>query len=256
MKLNLVPRAAARSVASRNAFFLMLALVVVSLALALVYNAKLQGDLASWKRDAEAVKSSADEVVRASKEADEIVAKAKIVLTNTALVNAIDNANKAYPDLYDGLKEYIPSFFRVRSIEARSTGANGAMVTIQGYLRTFQQYSDVMIAILRYPQAVAIGRSGFGPIPEGDAGPFGYDPETSARGPIPGWSAVTITVQVTNDLRAPDARATLQAASSGTPPAGQPGAPTTAPTAPGAAPGTGGQRAGPGTRTLPTGPGG
>ena len=110
---------------------------------------------------------------------------------------------------------------------AASAGPEQSVVTIQGYLKTFQQYSDVMIALLRFPGCSAVGRSGFGPIASGDAGPFGYDPANPERGPIPGWSSVTLTMSITSgpfaNLQAPDPRATLQGAGTGTVPA--PGGP-------------------------------
>ncbi len=241
MKLNLIPKTAAKGAASKTIFVVALAAVLVSLVAAFMYNQSLQMTLQSWKDDTAQMKVSADEVVRATKEADEIVAKAQIVLTNKALYDQIVASNTAYPDAYDEVKEYIPSFFRVRTFNAQSTGERTSVMTISGYLRSFQQYSDVMIALLRCPSVVQIGRNGFGPVPEGDEGPFAYDPEVSDRGAIPGWSAVTITLQLNRDLRAPDARATLAAAGSGPAPGqGGPAARTGAPPA-GPAPSAGGR---------------
>jgi hypothetical protein len=115
--------------------------------------------------------------------------------------------------LYNELMPYIPQFLRVRSINAASAGATRATVTIQGYLKTFQQYSDVMIALLRFPGCSAVGRSGFAPVATGDSGPFGYNPDAADRGPIPGWTPVTLTMVIDGrDLQAPDPRSTLQAA--------------------------------------------
>jgi hypothetical protein len=243
MKLNLIPKTAAKGAASKGMFLLMLGLVLGSLALAFLYNNKLQGDRQSWEDEANSIKGSADEVVRASREADEIVAKARIVLTNKSLYDQIQASNQTYPDLYDDLIAYIPSFMRVRTFQAQSAGAQTARVTIGGYLKTFQQYSDVMISLLRFPKVQQIGRAGFGPVPEGDEGPFAYSPDTPLRGAIPGWSAVTITLVVATNLQAPDARRTLQAAASGQTPSGGGGG-----TPPPAGPPTGA-----GSRTLPGG---
>lgn len=217
MKLNLIPKTAARGAASKTMFTVMLIAVIASLVVAFMYNQSLQGTLQSWKDDTAAMLPSAQEVVRASKEADEIVAKARIVLTNTALYKEIESRNNAYPDLYDEVKQYIPSFFRVNSMQASSSGDTGSMMTISGTLRTFQQYSDVMIALLRCPLVVAIGRAGYGPVPEGDLASFGYSPDFTDRGAIPQWSNVVITLQLNKDLRAPDPRATLSAAGAGAP---------------------------------------
>jgi hypothetical protein len=224
MKLNLIPKTAAKGAASKTMFVFMLAAVLVSLVVAFMYNRSLQGTLQSLKDDTSAMKQGADEVVRASQEADTILANSVIVLTNKALFDQIEKSNNAYPDLYDEVHQYIPSFFRVRTYTAQSSGDRMSTMRITGYLQTFQQYSDVMIALLRCPSVVEIGRAGYGPVPEGDTGPFGYNPEVSDRGAIPGWSEVVITLRVAHDLRAPDPRATLAAASGGGAGRPQPGA--------------------------------
>lgn len=240
MKLNLLPKTVAKGLAAKYAFTVMLILVIANLVIAFVLNQAYRSRLQSLEDWAASVQPSADRVVGASKEADEIIAGAKIVLTNTELVKTMNEANHKYPDLYTELREYIPSFFRVRTITAASTGANVATVTIVGYLQTFQQYADIVISLLRHPDVTAVGRSGFNPVPAGDEGPFGYTPDVPERGPIPGYSVVTLTLQLQRDLQAPDPLPTLRAAA-GAPgtQAGQPsgGAGTSArPTPGGAAP--------------------
>lgn len=206
-------------------FVLMLLLVLLNFAAAWVLKTNTSNELAALKEEQTLKEQEADKVRKTAAQADEIISSAKIVLTNTALVKRIEEANVAYPDLYDELKEYIPAFFRVRSMTASSSGEN-ATVVINGYLKTFQQYSDMMIALLRFPGAVSVGRSGFGPVAPGDEGPFGYNPDTADRGPIPGWSSVTFTLVVQGrDLRAPDIQPTLRAAAEGV---STPGVPTPA----------------------------
>lgn len=217
-------------------FFLMLVLVLLNLAAAWVLKTNTSNELAALKEEQTLKEQEADKIRKTAAQADEIIASAKIVLTNTALVGQIESANVAYPDLYDELLEYIPSFFRVRSLTASSSGEN-ATIVIRGYLRTFQQYSDMMIALLRFPGALSVGRSGFGPVAPGDEGPFGYNPDSADRGPIPGWSAVTFTLVVQGrDLRAPDIQPTLRAAAEGV---STPGVPTPAGGARPGAPGGG-----------------
>ena len=231
MKLNLLPKTAARSAQSRTALMVMSLLVVATLAGTMLYASQVSKTLAGYKEEVQAKEVLAKQVVDTAASADTILANSKIVLTNSELVSQIDNSNGKYPRLYNTLKGYIPAFMRVRSISAASGGPDQSVVTIQGYLKTFQQYSDVMIALLRFPGCSAVGRSGFGPVASGDAGPFGYDPANPQRGPIPGWSSVTLTMSITSgpfaNLQAPDPRATLQGAGTGTVPApaggGQPG---------------------------------
>src|SRR5688572_2766225 len=236
MKLNLLPKTAAKSAQSRTAFMVMALLVVLTLAGTMFYASQISSTLAGYKEEVTAKEALATQVVNTAASADTILAESKIVLTNSELVKQIDNANGKYPRLYNTLKGYIPAFMRVRSMTAASGGPEQSVVTIQGYIKTFQQYSDVMIALLRFPGCSAVGRSGFGPIATGDAGPFGYDPANPERGPIPGWSSVTLTMSITSgpfaNLQAPDPRSTLQGAGTGTAPAPsgvQPGVPNAPP---------------------------
>lgn len=200
----------------------MLGLVLATLVGTLFYSMSVSKTLTNYKDEVAAKEVLAKEVVDTAASADTILAGSKIVLTNSELVKQIDNSNGKYPRLYNTLKSYIPPFVRVRSISAASAGPEQSVVTIQGYLKTFQQYSDVMISLLRFPGCAAVGRSGFGPVTAGDAGPFGYDPANPDRGPIPGWSSVTLTMSITSgpfaNLQAPEPRTTLQGAGTGTVP--------------------------------------
>lgn len=214
MKLNLLPKTVSKNVQSKTAFFIAAAAVAASLVGAWMWNSSLQGTLQSYKEEATALEANADKVRNTAKHADEIIADAKIVLTNANLVRKIDAANVAYPDLYDKVKAHLPSFFRLRSMEAVSQGAESATVTLVGYLKSFQQYSDIMLSLLRMDEVQSVARAGFNPVAPGNEAPFGYSPETPDRGAIPGWSEVTITLVVAADLTAPDAKETLQAVGS------------------------------------------
>ena len=71
--------------------------------------------------------------------------------------------NGTYPALYDEVKKYIPSFYRVNSMSAQSNGAGQATVTLVGVLQTDQQYADLMLALLRWNKVTSISRGGFVP---------------------------------------------------------------------------------------------
>ena len=215
MKLNLLPKTVSKNVQSKTMLMVMTILVLVSLVGAFMYNRKLNGDLQSYKDESAQLEANAEKVRQTQKHAEEIIADAAIVLTNSSLVNKIDEANKAYPDLYDEVRKHIPSFYRLRSMEAASHGAESCTVTLTGYLKTFQQYSDIMLSLLRMPGLVSIARAGYNPVAPGNEGPFAYNPDNPERGPIPGESEVIITMVVAKDLTAPDARETLQAAAAG-----------------------------------------
>jgi hypothetical protein len=249
MKLNLLPKTAARSAQARTAMLAAAALVLLTLLGTLFYSWSVAKTLANYQEEVRAKEALAQQVVDTAASADTILAESKIVLTNSELVKNVDGSNGKYPRLYNTLKSYIPAFMRVRSLSAASAGPDQSVVTIQGYLKTFQQYSDVMIALLRFPGCSAVGRSGFGPTAAGDAGPFGYDPDNPQRGPIPGWSSVTLTMSITSgefaNLQAPDPRATLAGAGTGAAPSGTGGG-VGGPTAPAPAPKGGGRPVGAG----------
>ncbi|MFN8139781.1 MAG: hypothetical protein U0R49_08295 [Fimbriimonadales bacterium] len=215
MKLNLLPKTVSKNVQSKTMFFVALAAVAASLVGAWMFNKSLQGTLESYKEEARGLDANAQKVRDTAKHADDIISQASVVLTNANLVRQIDSANVAYPDLYDNVKRHLPSFFRLRTMQAVSAGPEQANVTLTGYLKTFQQYSDIMISLLRMDEVVSVSRAGFSPVQAGNEGPFNYNADTPDRGAIPGWSEVTINLVVAKNLQAPDARETLQAAAPG-----------------------------------------
>jgi hypothetical protein len=143
------------------------------------------------------------------------------------------------------------------------TGSD-VQLTLTGYLKTPEQYKDLMLALLRIPKAANVSRSGFQtsgqyvpaltpddqtgrpikageqPVPDDPirrleyyqaqgsisgytgVGGFGQGPETTARGAMPDYSTVTVTVTfpfeypsknpVYKGLQAPDPSATLRSA--------------------------------------------
>jgi hypothetical protein len=63
--------------------------------------------------------------------------------------------------LYDRVKAYIPSFYRVTNMSATPAGPGITTVTMTGNLDTYQQYADLMLALLRMPKVQSVTRAGY-----------------------------------------------------------------------------------------------
>ena len=68
------------------------------------------------------------------------------------LYNQMNKHIDAIPDLYAAIKPYIPDFFRLTSISAQSAGQGRTLVTMEGVISSYQQYADLMLALLRIPK--------------------------------------------------------------------------------------------------------
>ncbi|HVT13922.1 MAG TPA: hypothetical protein VHE55_16790 [Fimbriimonadaceae bacterium] len=189
MKLNLLPTHVSKEKAARGALFggILLLLVLLGLSGAMIYKARgdlalAQDGIAEAEGRAKAAKDTADY-------ADTVMQQSTVLLRNTALAKAMLAHNAVYPNLYDSVKTYIPSFYRISSMSAQSSGDNMTTVTLVGYLDTYQQYADLMLALLRMPGVVSVSRAGFtnnmayvpAPTPEDQQG----KPHKPGEAPIP-----------------------------------------------------------------------
>jgi hypothetical protein len=93
--------------------------------------------------------------------ADDIITQGRPIMVNTSLAKAMDAHNTKYPDLYDEIRRYIPSFYRIRQMAATPAGPGTSTVTLSGYLQTQQQYADLMLALMRIPGAQSVSRDGY-----------------------------------------------------------------------------------------------
>lgn len=161
MKLNLLPTYVSKGNQTKTATVVsvLLALLGILGAVAMIFISKDQ--LTKARDDAQSKMEQAAKAVAVSKQADQVVSDAQMILRNINLADAMLKHNDAYPDLYRDIKPYIPGFFRVTSISATPNDAQTATVTLTGTLKTFQQYADVMIALYRIPGATSVSRSGY-----------------------------------------------------------------------------------------------
>lgn len=254
MKLNLLPTYVSKEKGARAGIIMavLMALVGIIGAVFIIWFTKNEKDKAH-----ENIASKRAQVARIAgiaKSADTIISMAAPVILNINLADAMNAHNTVYPDLYDEVRSYIPSFFRVTSMSAAPVDASVATVTISGVLQTQQQYADLMLALLRIPGATSVTRDGYqvvspqvpplseadqvgrplrpgeSPIPDdpeqrlnwyiqqgaltGFDSTGGFGSEPGPRGAMPNWSEVQVTVTLPRALMTPDPRATLTAGGS------------------------------------------
>ncbi len=161
MKLNLLPTYVSKEGQLRTAIAGSLILVVLSLVLSVFMILKSRGDLQAAHERADEWKPKAEAAVATAEFADTIIQSATGIQRNIKLAEAMDKHNPVYPDLYREVLGYVPAFFRVSAISATPTGETGCLVTMTGIIHTFQNYADLMLALLRIPGASNVSRAGY-----------------------------------------------------------------------------------------------
>lgn len=276
MKLNLLPAQASKAASNNTAIVIAAALAIIGIVLAVILAGIASNTRQAAVDRAAAARPRADQAVRVASEADTIIVAATGLTRNLTLAEDMIEHNYTYPRLYDQVISHVPSFFRVTSIAAAPAGENVSVVTMNGILLSYQQYADLMLALLRIPGAMNVTRSGFNftapyvpalnesdqvgtPIRPGEqnfpsdpqmrlaalmaraaAEPSGFQnvsnfgTESESYGPMPDWSAISVTVTVAEDIRPPDPQATIMQA--GPAPAAPAGGGFTPPTGGGAGP--------------------
>ena len=257
MKLNLLPQTVSKGKQTQSAVVFSVLIALAGLFLGGYLSVSSQHALDAARTDQEASVSPAADAYKKSTEADTIMASDKSValIRDANLARAMIKHNDVYPDLYEEIKPYIPSFYRINSISAASAGEN-ATVTMVGTLDTYQQYADLMLAFSRYKPLISISRSGFvdrreivpnintvdeegrprredqAPIPDdklarlayfqsnvqqsGFTGEGNFGTGTdNTRGAMPEASLITVSLTIKKDLRVPEPRQTLSAGGGG-----------------------------------------
>jgi len=161
MKLNLIPTSVKG--AKKSQFAWVGALAIAALGVAGMVGLTLMSSQAlseAKQREAD-LRPQVERAVTISNQADEVISQAQGIIRNSALSAALVKHNTVYPDLYDQVLPYIPRFFRLTSISASPSDAATATITMQGVLDSYQDYANLMIALMRIQGASAVGRTGF-----------------------------------------------------------------------------------------------
>lgn len=175
MKLNLLPTYVSKEKSAKAAWFIsaIIAIAGVGLTFAMMQQSKNAYDQA--RENAVSKQAQAALAVATAKQADTVIAMSHQLIVNIDLAKAMMEHNNDYADLYSDVQSYLPSFFRLTSISATPTDATSCVVTMQGVIRTYQNYADLMLALLRIPDAATVSRNGYQvvdryvpPLTEGD----------------------------------------------------------------------------------------
>lgn len=166
MRLNLVPQTVKTGGTFKGAAVIstLIALAGIGLAVFMVLQSNKEKQAAV---DAvAAIQPEYDKTVQAQKDIENFAAGPEVqgVVRNINLTQSMIKHIDEYPKLYSAIMPYIPSFFRVTHMEA-AAGADGTVVTMTGTISSFQEYADLMLALLRIPQpygpVTSISRAGF-----------------------------------------------------------------------------------------------
>lgn len=264
MKLNLLPTYVSKEGQSRTAIAASVLIALGSIGIALFLITSSAARLKAANEEVTRWQQPAADAYATSMEAEKIIAQATTPDRNLKLATAMNEHNNVYPNLYGEVMRYVPAFYRVSSMSAAPNGPNAAVVTLTGQIQSFQQYADIVLALLRIPDAVNVTRGGYTitdqfvpslnetdqtgtPIrpgesnlpsdpmermneilsraasePSGFRDVNGYGTEAPNKGPLPGWSTVTMQVVLNRNIQVPNPMATLRAGLSGAPAQNQP----------------------------------
>ncbi len=161
MKLNLLPTYVSKEKSAKTALVFSVLVAAVAILGAVWMRVSSRQSLDDARAEASQHEQNAALAVRTSKEADAIIASARGIIVNMDLAQAMTKHNSAYSNLYDEVRRYVPSFFRVMSMTAQPSSAESCTVTLRGVLQSYQEYADVMLALLRIPGAMAVSRNGY-----------------------------------------------------------------------------------------------
>lgn len=161
MKLNLLPTYVSKEKQGKWAVIGAVLLAGAGLGLMFYMTTTSRAAIQVEQERIKAAKPAADQAVAISKQADVVTDQARGLILNMNLADAMNQHSKVYPELYDEVRQFIPGFYRISSLSAVPNGPESVTVTMTGYLETFQEYADLMVALLRIPGATAVSRSGF-----------------------------------------------------------------------------------------------
>lgn len=163
MKLNLLPTTVSKGRQSQTALIGSILIVVASVVGAVMLSVSSRQMVQRAKDRVSALEPLAANAVAESKKADDIISDPRVlqVAKNAKLAKAMIDHNAVYPELYNSLRPWYPPYFRVTSLSATALGADQCQVNVIGTVHSYQQYADLMLALLRNPEVVTVSRNNF-----------------------------------------------------------------------------------------------
>lgn len=165
MKLNLLPAKSGRSSSGGGGSMWVgvaggLVLIALGFAVGVGLWLVSEGQLKTARDEALALQQPAADAVATARAAEDQIASAAVIVTNQQLAAEMIAHNDDYIDLYNKVRRYIPSYYRVTSLTAQPLGTTSS-VTIVGQLQTFTQYADLAIALWKIPGVINVTRGGY-----------------------------------------------------------------------------------------------
>ena len=161
MKLNLIPPSASRGTGSKFAWILAVAIIAGSVYGAISMKAAGQAVLVQARNDVAEISKRirTDDPGCAERRPGDCDFCRSHIESGPGLSDAGTQFGLSKV-LYE-IFQYIPSYFRFTSLQAQPTDGNTCTVTMQGTIGSFQQYANLMLALLRIRGAQAVSRSGY-----------------------------------------------------------------------------------------------
>jgi len=161
MKLNLLPTKVKQEGALTGAWITFGVLTLIGVVVAVLMIVKSNGDLSDASGHLADQMQRANTADTTSKQADAIMQSQNVGLLtrNISLANSMQAHCSVYPQLYNSVRGYIPSFFRLTSLGAAPIDDTTSTITMTGVINNYQQYADVMLALWRIPGTISVSRS-------------------------------------------------------------------------------------------------
>lgn len=161
MKLNLLPATVKTGAKARTAWIASILLILASVVVSAFMITSSQDRLRRIKQEVANEKPKAQAAVDVALQAETIITTASVPERNRLMSEAVLAQSAKYPALYDEVKKWIPPFYRVFSMSATPIDATTSQIQLSGTLDTYQQYADLMLALLRWKDVTGVGRDGF-----------------------------------------------------------------------------------------------
>ncbi len=120
-------------------------------------------NLAEAKQKATELEPQAAAALAVAQQADTLMSDERVLMLtrNIELYKAVQTHIPKHPNFYRQVMPYIPGFYRVYSMSVTPAGDNAVQLNLTGTIQSFQQYADLMLALLRIPGARSVSRSGY-----------------------------------------------------------------------------------------------
>jgi len=161
MKLNLLPTSVSKGKQGRTATVISILFVLFGVVLA-VFLIKSSNDAVARSEEHKSDWETAyQKTVQNSAKADKIIADASVLIKDATLATAMLKHNEVYPVEYADMRRWIPPFYRIRSMVASPIDGETYNMQLIGYLKSYQQYADLTLALMANPKAISVQRQGY-----------------------------------------------------------------------------------------------